>query len=120
AGYGKDTADTVRGIKQRMDDLAVWLDRLAPVGKAVGSALGMPSAEEARAATQADVDESKRLDAPLMADPIGRSGNFLAGVAKTVPAMAVPGLNTVAGSAALGGAMGFAKPTATGESVAAN
>lgn len=65
------------------------------------------------------VAEQRRLDAPLMATPGGRVGELAGNVAATVPALAIPGVNTVPGAAILGGAMGLAQPSAsTGETTA--
>lgn len=84
AGYGKAGADMVRGAGQR---------------------LGIVSQE--------DVDENRRLDAPLMATTAGKVGHITGAVASTLPAYAAgPGL----GAVLTGAALGYVQPTATGDS----
>ena len=87
AGAGKAGADIARGV-----------------GQAVG------------ATSQQEVDEIKKRDRPLMQTGAGVSGNVAGNVAATLPAALIPGVNTVAGSAAVGGALGALQPVATGES----
>lgn len=78
------------------------------VGRGVGQAFGM--------IPQADIDEAKRLDQTLMQSGYGKTGDVIGSVAATLPAMAVPGANTVLGGAALGGALGGLQPVASDES----
>jgi hypothetical protein len=96
AGFGKALMDTGRGVAQIL----------------------MPESSEAP--LQASIDESKRLDAPLLNTGAGAFGNLLGNVAIAAPTAAIPGANTVIGSAALGGLMGGLQPTATGESTLDN
>lgn len=91
----------------------------AGAGKAV-SDLGLGVQQRLGIADQAQVDESKKLDAPLMGTAGGKAGNLLGNVAMVAPTAAIPGANTLTGSAVLGAALGAAQPTATGESVAGN
>ncbi len=86
-GYGKAGADLWRGVKQ-----------------------------VAGANNQAEIDESRQLDKPLMATGGGVTGNIAGNVAATLPAMAIPGVNGIVGGAALGAGLGAAQPVATGES----
>lgn len=65
---------------------------------------------------QENIDESKRLDQPLMKTGGGMVGDLAAKIATVAPAMAIPGANTVVGSALIGGLQGALEPTATGES----
>jgi hypothetical protein len=88
---------------------------LAGAGKAfmdikrgVGQLIGTDS--------QADIDEAKRLDAPLMKTTAGKVGNIGGNVAIALPSVFIPGAQTVAGSAALGAGMGFIQPVASDES----
>jgi hypothetical protein len=67
-------------------------------------------------ATEADVDAYRAQNAGLVEDPAVRSGNVSAHVATSLPAMLVPGGQTILGSAALGGAFGGIQPVGTGES----
>lgn len=99
AGAGKAFADTGRGVGQLLRK--VMPDKAA-------DAIGLP--------TQADIDEAKRLDAPLMKTGAGKAGNVAGSVAIALPSVFVPGAQTVAGSAALGAGMGFVQPVASDES----
>lgn len=90
AGYGKAGADLVRGAGQRLGIVA-----------------------------QDDIDEMKRLDAPLMSGA-GFAGNIAGNVAAFLPTALVPGANTVTGAAATGAVMGALAPTASDESVLGN
>jgi hypothetical protein len=71
-------------------------------------------------ASQGEIDEKKRLDAPLMGTTAGTVGNVAGKVAAGLPAVFVPGANTVLGAAAIGAAQGALEPTATGESTVQN
>jgi hypothetical protein len=78
------------------------------VGRGVGQLLGINS--------QADIDEAKRLDAPLMKTTAGKVGNIGGNVAIALPTVFIPGAQGVAGSAAVGAGMGFIQPVASDES----
>lgn len=78
------------------------------IGRGVGQALGFVS--------QSDVDEAKKLDAPLMETTSGKVGNVGGNVAIALPTMFVPGAQTLSGAALTGAAMGAVAPVATGES----
>lgn len=67
-------------------------------------------------ADQAQIDEAKRMDAPLMRTGAGVAGNIGAGVLMMLPTAAIPGANTVTGAALIGGAANALQPVATGES----
>lgn len=67
-------------------------------------------------ASQDEIDEAKRQDADLMHTGAGVAGNITGNVAALLPTLAVPGVNTVAGSALLGTAAGAAGPVASDES----
>lgn len=99
AGAGKAFADTGRGVGQ-------LLRKVMP-DKAADS-IGLP--------TQADIDEAKRLDAPLMKTTAGKVGNIGGSVAIALPTVFIPGAQSVAGSAAVGAGMGFIQPVASDES----
>jgi hypothetical protein len=78
------------------------------MARGVGQLLGINSQEE--------VDEAKRLEAPLMDSGAGMAGNILGNVAATAPAIAVPGAATLRGAGAIGSVLGFSQPVATGDS----
>lgn len=64
----------------------------------------------------AEADRKRKLDAPLNATTAGHAGRITGALVPAVVASAVPGANTVAGSAIIGGALGGAEPVGTGES----
>ena len=123
AGYGKAVPDMVRGIGQRLgqgvDAMFSPQKNLSDLitggaGKTMSSRLGLPQ--------QFDIDEAKRLDAPLMATGAGTVGNVFGNIGAGVGAGAaiaatLPASIGAMGTAALtGGALGAAQPTATGDS----
>lgn len=66
--------------------------------------------------TEAQVDEGRRLDAPLMSTKAGIGGNIGGSIAATASTMFIPGANTYTGAALIGGGLGGAQPVGTGES----
>lgn len=85
---------------------------MTDVGRGVGQMLGMTS--------RADIDESKRRDAPLMATGGGITGNIAGNLVMLAPTALIPGVNTLTGAATVGAATGALQPVATGESRALN
>lgn len=69
---------------------------------------------------QATIDEKKRLDEPLKNTTAGAIGSVGGKIALGLPAVFVPGANTLVGAGAIGAAQGLAEPTATGESTLQN
>lgn len=69
---------------------------------------------------QQEIDDTKRLDAPLNATGAGLAGNIAGNVAATLPAMAIPGVNSYLGAIALGTGLGALAPVETGGSRAVN
>jgi hypothetical protein len=119
AGVKKGGADLALGVKQRFDDAAATLESKFG-GQSVNAALGLPNAADVQKQTQAQVDQKRIEDTPLMETAGGKVGNF---VGKAVPAIAaafIPGGQTLTSSIITGGALGAAEPTATGESVMSN
>lgn len=92
---------------------------LAGAGKAMTD-IARGAGQRAGMVSQEDVDESKRLDRPLMDTTGGKAGYIAGNMASFLPALAIPGVNTVGGSALLGAGMGALEPTATGESAGVN
>lgn len=129
AGAGKAIVDLGRGAKQLLDIPAVWLENkldgpsvtglvtgkdkpTSLLGRA-GAAMGMPTAKASAAQTQAEVDESRDIDAPLMKTAGGITGNVAGNIAAS---LVVPGGATYGGAAKAGAALGALQPTAEGES----
>ena len=66
--------------------------------RGVGQAVGL--------ADQKDVDEAKKLEAPLMSTTAGKIGNFAGQVAALAPTALIPGANTLGGAALIGAGTG--------------
>lgn len=99
AGTGKGFVDLARGTGQLIREGA---EAVSPSGKSFSDSLGLP--------TRQDIDESKRLDAPLMNTGAGIAGNIVGNIAAAVPAMAIPGANTIVGGGLIGSATGALQP----------
>lgn len=66
----------------------------------------------------ADVAESRHLDAPLLATSAGKAGSMAGTVADLLPTALIPGANTLGGAAAIGAGTGFLQPSlSTGETI---
>jgi hypothetical protein len=99
AGAGKAVKDIGRGAGQMAR---------AVLPAAAGDALGLP--------TEKDIDEVKRLDAPLMATTAGTVGNVVGDAMMAVPLAFLPGGATLPGAALTGLALGATQPTGTDDS----
>jgi len=97
AGAGKSVVDMGRGAQQILSHVPVLnkTDMFNPSN------------------VQSGVDESKKLDAPLMATTSGKVGNVLGSVAAGA---VIPGAGTLRGAMGVGAAMGALQPTSKGES----
>jgi hypothetical protein len=82
------------------------------LGRGLGQKLGLTNYQ--------DVADSRALDAPLMATTSGKVGNIGAGILTAAPATAIPGANTVAGAAAIGGVTGALQPAASAREAITN
>ena len=60
---------------------------------------------------RADVAATRERDAPLMSTTAGKVGAVAGGVASAVPALMIPGANTVAGAGLVGAAYGALQPS---------
>lgn len=65
---------------------------------------------------QAEAAEKQRIDAPINATGGGKVGQIGTGIVTALPLAVVPGLNTYAGAAAVGGAYGALNPTTADQS----
>lgn len=115
AGLGKTFVDAKRSIDQMTVGTGLGGaglgDNYAPYAKAY-----YDSETQRGKDIQADIDEAKRLDAPLMKTAAGLAGNVTGNVALAAPTAFIPGAATVPGSAAIGALMGFTQPVASDES----
>lgn len=109
AGAGKAMVDAVRGGVQLAGDFLT--------SNPLYSAMLPDKAREVLARNNADIEESRRLDAPLMGTKAGTIGNLAGNVALT---LAAPQATTATGAAAVGGILGALQPVAKDESRAVN
>lgn len=107
-GVGRGIHNLGQGVGQRLRE---GITAVVPQS-GIADTLGLP--------TQADVDASRKIDAPLMQTAGGKIGNFGANMLPAAAAAVVPGAQGLAGSLATGAVMGAVEPTATGESVIGN
>lgn len=70
--------------------------------------------------TPEEVDEARRLDAPLMKTGAGVAGNITGNLAAAAPLAVLPGAAIVPGAAAYGAVLGALEPRGTGDSLASN
>lgn len=85
AGFGKSIYDLGRGVRSM-------------VPESVGGT------------KPGEVEEMRRMDAPLMNTSAGRVGNVAGSITTAVPAAFIPGANTVAGAGAVGALYGALQP----------
>lgn len=122
AGAGKAVADTGRGIAQRSAEMLSNAPNSLPLLKGLNLLLekvGM-SPTAASADAKAAAQESRKLDAPLMATGGGVTGNVLGNVAMLAPTAGIAGANTVLGAGAIGATTGLAQPTVNARETATN
>lgn len=112
AGAGKALTDLGRGAKQLLDIPAQALERTFGEVKFGG----LPTAKASAAATQAEIADSRKRDAPLMGTAGGLIGNVAGNVATT---LLVPG-GSYPAAVGSGAALGALQPTVEGESRVAN
>lgn len=91
----------------------------AGAGKALTD-LGRGAGQLVGAVSREDVDEARKLDAPLMATGAGKAGAIGGGLVPLAALAMIPGANTIAGSAALGAATGALEPVGKDESRLSN
>lgn len=89
---------------------------LVDLGRGIQQVSGLGDQE----ALQAEINESRQLDAPLMRTGGGLTGNIGSTIAATLPTLAIPGVNTLTGATLLGAGLGGLQPVAEGESRAEN
>lgn len=74
--------------------------------------IGLGARQIAGYALPGEAEEKRKYDAPIMATGGGKAGS----IAAVAPALFVPGANTYAGAALIGGGLGSLQPTMEGES----
>jgi hypothetical protein len=111
---GGDYQSALRGYQQQLMDSMPWWQRgLAGAGKAfVDMGRGVGQLLPGDLVTRANVDESRKLDAPLMNTGMGIAGNVVGNLA---PLTLAP-VSGLAGLAGTGAALGFTQPVGTKDS----
>jgi len=121
AGVGRNIVEFGRGIGQRLRE---GIEFVAPPQKSITDLVtggkGRSFADTLGLPTQADIDEARKLDAPLMNTAAGKVGGFIGSAVPALGVMLIPGAQGLAGSIAIGGGLGAARPTTTGESAIKN
>lgn len=122
AGAGKAVVDLGRGVRQiaeESEQAREQNDRLL-FGKPMGSPerrAQLKSESDTRLKElQGEIEESRRLDAPLMKTGAGMAGNLAGNVAAAVPTAFIPGANTLTGSALIGSGLSALSPVTQDES----
>ncbi len=114
-----DPAEGMTPVEKRMAGMSA---QVRGFGRGISSAIvnaamiGNPYRDRIDAALRKVEDERRRLDAPLMGTPEGRQGALAGGIATAIPAMAIPGGQSVGGGALVGGALGALQPVGTDDS----
>lgn len=94
------------------NDMGVGARTLAGIGSgfaSVGRALGLNDAlQSVLPAVPKTKEEAQQVDAPLMATTSGKVGRVIGTVAPAIPTAFIPGANTYAGAALIGGTTGAA------------
>jgi len=119
SGIGTGIANVGRGVKQRLDEGAAYLEE-AVGGQRINDALGLKSAADIKREGQSAIDQSRIDDAPLLNTKAGSVGNFIGSAIPAVAASFIPGGQGLAGSIASSAALGAAMPTSGDESVLGN
>lgn len=92
--------DPTRGMSGPQKFAAGAGKAMYDVGRAIGQPLGIVS--------QQDIEESRRLDAPLMDTGAGTAGNIVGTAATLAPTALIPGANTILGAGLIGAGTGAA------------
>lgn len=91
----------------------------AGMGKTITD-LAQGAQQIAGRASVEDVESKRQADRSLMATPAGGAGAVAGGALVSAPTAMIPGANTMAGAALIGGGYGALLPVGEGESRAAN
>lgn len=118
AGAGQAVNQASLGVKQHAANVSDLLS--APGGLNV-TAPGKSNVNWQKSETvDREVADRAELDAPLMATGAGKAGNVVGNVGMAVAGAMLPGMSTVPGAMAVGGALGASQPADTGHERAQN
>lgn len=112
-GMGKAFVDTGRGVGQlAREGIEVFSPPRKGLGDLVTGGRGKSFADTLGLPSRADIDEARRVDAPLMDSGWGTAGNVVGNV---IPAIALPG-STLPRALATGIGLGLSQPVGTKDS----
>ena len=122
AGMGKGITDTLRGIGQRiptspMSALKEFGTYAIPIA---GPIMGMLNKPRDALVSDQQVADARARDRNLMDTGSGKAGSITGAIASAVPAAFIPGANTYAGAAAIGGGLGSLQPSTSKKEAAIN
>lgn len=122
AQAGTKAIDPTDGMSTMDKFLAGAGKSLYDIGRGTGVLItdALPSAAKYGLSTRKDIDEARRLDAPLMNTGAGIAGNIAGSLAAFAPTAMLPGANTIAGGAAIGALTGAIQPVGTNDSRVGN
>jgi hypothetical protein len=107
AAAGRQAFEGFEGIKQGIADMA------DPSGLLRSAGIRVRGLNER---TPEQVDEQRRMDAPLLAAPGGTTGSIIGAIGTALPTTLIPGAGTTAGATLIGGALGATQPVGTNDS----
>jgi hypothetical protein len=111
-GAGKFFTDMGLGARQIYGQVA---DAISPQDKNLSGLI--TGQQPTRTATlQQEAVDKRAIDAPVMGTWGGKAGQIGAGVISAIPLAAIPGANTYAGAATIGGGFGALTPTTQNDS----
>lgn len=93
---------------------------IGPARRFLSGTAGTEEARQERAALQSEIEESRKLDAPLLKTWPGFLGSATGYGTSALPFALVPGANTAVGATAIGGLLGAVQPTVGEESRTGN
>lgn len=109
------------GIGQALNVMGQgWRQLIGPARRFLSGTAGTEEARQERGALQSEIEESRKLDAPLLKTWPGFLGGVTGYGTVALPFALVPGANTAVGATAIGGLLGAAQPTVDGESRMSN
>lgn len=107
AGVGKAFSDLGTGVEQLAAGVA---DVVAPRTQTLSDLVkGKPMSRVDELRQQ--VADTRQRDAALMDTKAGKAGNIAGNIVATIPALAIPGANTVVGAGLVGAGLGLVQPS---------
>ncbi len=112
--------DLAAGAGKFFTDIGLGARQVANTVRRGGIVQEMLSDKPEDTALEQEAAAKRETDRPLMETGAGKAGFVGASLVSAIPSLAIPGANTVAGSAAIGGAYGALQPTTSARERAAN